>query len=413
MSHEALIYPFVFLALFFESFMLVTFLSRPARERRAESATLSEEMSRVAVIVPCWNEGTTVGGTVESLLALDYPQDKLSIILINDGSTDETGSIINSFAEHPQITALHKENGGKFTAMNLGIEHTKDAEFVGFLDADSFVAPDSLREIVSAFTEPDMMAVTASMSIHEPRTLLQRMQYAEYSLGITLRHVFASINGLYVTPGPFSFYRRSVFSTVGLFKHAHLAEDMEMAMRLQRAGFRIGNALRARVYTKGPSTLSKLLTQRVRWTTGFLRNTLFDYRDLIGNKKNAALGLMILPLGLLAIGGGIFLFIFALTKLISNLFHTLSVAQAAPLTYAFTWEPFSWFYLPITAITLIGLTLMTSTLTWMTVGKHLSKTPGRLIPNIIAYILLYGLVAPLWLIQSVSQVARGVHTAWR
>lgn len=413
MGHEALVYPFIFIALFFESFMLVTFLSDPARKRRAGISTLSAEVPKVAIVVPCWNEDTTVGGTVESLLALDYPQDKFSIVLINDGSTDKTASVIDSFAEHPQITALHKENGGKFTAMNLGIEYTKDAEFIGFLDADSFVAPDALREIIGAFTEPDIMAVTASMSIHEPHTIMQRMQYAEYSFGIMLRHIFASINGLYVTPGPFSFYRRSVFSTVGLFKHAHLAEDMEMAMRLQRAGFRIGNALRARVYTKGPSSLPKLLTQRVRWTTGFLRNTLFDYRDLIGNKQNSVLGLMVLPLGLLSIGGGIFLFAFGLTKLINNLFHALSVVQAAPLAYAFSWKPFSWFYLPITVVTLIGLMLVTSTFIWMIVGKHLSKTPGKLAPNFVAYVFLYGLVAPLWLIRSVSQVARGVRTTWR
>ena len=110
MGSEALTYPFIFIALYFESFMLVTFLSSPARARRESvmSATAPDSTAKVAVIVPCWNEESTVAGTVESLLALDYPADRLSLILIDDGSTDGTSAVIDRFAEHPQITALHK-----------------------------------------------------------------------------------------------------------------------------------------------------------------------------------------------------------------------------------------------------------------------------------------------------------------
>ena len=90
---------------------------------------------------------------------------------------------------------------------------------------------------------------------------------------------------------------------------------------------------------KGPPTLPKLITQRVRWTTGFLRNIAFDYRDLIGGKKNEVLGLFVLPLGIIAIGGGIFVFALTLIELVQRVMHTFSVAQAAPLSYAFTFTP--------------------------------------------------------------------------
>jgi cellulose synthase/poly-beta-1,6-N-acetylglucosamine synthase-like glycosyltransferase len=415
MGPEMLTYPFIFLALYFESFMLVTFLSKPARERRlaAENTALSTLTPEVAIIVSVWNEETTIGGTIESLLALDYPQDKLSLILVNDGSTDGTADVIDRFATHPQITALHNEHAGKYAAMNVGIEHAKDAELIGFLDADSFVASDALREVVGAFADATISAVTASMSIHKPRTLFQRMQYAEYSLSITLRHVFASIDSLYVTPGPFSFYRRSVFTEIGLFKHAYLAEDMEMAMRMQRAGMRIGNAIRARVYTKGPPTFAKLLKQRIRWTTGFMRNVLFDYRDLIGNKKNATLGMLVLPLGLVAIGAGILLFITSLTQITRQGLHMLALAQTVPLSYTFSLQPLTWFYLPITMTTLLAATLMFSIFSWMIIGKYISKTPGTLAFNVLVYLALYGLVTPIWLMYSVSDVARGIPTTWR
>lgn len=406
-----LTYPLLFLAIFFESFLLVTFLSKPARQSRITATR--RVTPHIAIIVPCWNEETTIASTVDSLLALDYPAAKLSFILVNDGSTDGTAAVLDRYARHPQVTTLHKENGGKCTAMNLGINHATDAELIGFLDADSFVAPDALREIVAAFDAPETLAVTASMSVHKPTSLLQRMQYAEYALGITLRHVLASVNGLYVTPGPFSFYRSETFTKLGLFKDAYLTEDMEMAMRIQRAGYRIGNALRARVYTKGPETLPRLVKQRVRWTTGFLRNMLFDYRDLLGMRHNRVLGLLVLPLALVAVAGGIFVFIYSTSTLLVSSWHALTVAQTAPLSYAFAWHHLSWFDLPITALSLLGLTMLGATLMWMYVGKSLSQTPGRLMPNVLAYLALYWLVAPLWLIRSVADFALGARTTWR
>ncbi len=404
-------YPFLFLAIFFEAFLLVTFLSKPARASRTKS--VAPVYPKVAIVVPCWNEEATVAGTVRSLLNLDYPTDKLKVILVNDGSTDGTARAMEHFTGHPQIQIFHKENGGKFTAMNLGLEHVGDAEFVGFLDADSFAAPDALAHMVAAFSAPEIAAVTASMSIHAPQTLLQRMQYAEYSFAIILRHIFASLNGLYVTPGPFSFYRRSIFDTLGGFKHAYLAEDMEKAMAIQRAGLRIANALKARVYTKGPPTYRALIKQRTRWTTGFLRNVLFDYRDLLWNKRNSVLGMLVLPLGFMAIGGGIFVFVVNIINVLKESAHTLSVIQVAPLSYYFSLHPFSWFYLPFTALVVMGTLVLTSTVVWMIVGKKLSNTPGRLALNALVYLLLYGVTAPVWLIRSVSDVARGVATTWR
>src|SRR3989344_5167995 len=245
MSPEMLAYPFLFIAIFFESFVLVTLLSKPAREARVRSLAVS--FPSVAVIVPCWNEASTIGATCDSLLALDYPKDKLEIILVDDGSTDSTREVMEQFRSNSQVRIIYKENGGKHTALNAGIAVT-NAELVGCLDADSFVEPDALREIVSCFYNPQVVAATAAMSIHKPKNILQHMQNAEYTFGITLRHAFASINGLYVTPGPFSFYRRNIVEKLGGFRYGHQTEDMEMALRIQHAGYEIENAPRARLY---------------------------------------------------------------------------------------------------------------------------------------------------------------------
>ncbi len=412
MSAEVLAYPFIFIAIFFEAFVLVTLLSQPAREARARVPGAATP--RVAVIVPCYNEATTVGGTVESLLKLDYPSDKLEIVLVNDGSTDNTREVMDQFATHPQITVIHQANGGKHTALNAGIAATS-AEFIGCLDADSFVDPAALREIIPCFDDPHVAATTGAMSIHQPKSLVQHMQNAEYTFGITTRHAIASVNGLYVTPGPFSFYRRSVLDELGSFRHGHQTEDMEMALRIQRAGYRIENAPRARVYTKGPHTIPLLIKQRVRWTSGFLRNVLGEYRDLVFSYQHGTLGILILPTALLAVVSGIALFIFALTRMAGDMLTTIHIRSGIPLSYTLapSFPSFDLFYFPTDLILGLGIATLAVSLALTVYGRYLSQTPMRLALGMVSYVLLYSLVAPLWLIRATADVARGVERLWR
>lgn len=413
MTAEILIYPFLFVTVFFEVFLLVTFMSEPARTRRAK--TLSIDTPNVSVIVPCYNEEKTIGGTVESLLALDYPKDKLTIVLVDDGSKDGTAAVMDAFKGNPQITVIHKENGGKHTALNLGIELSPQAELIGCLDADSFVAADALREVIGYFDDPKVAAVTAAMSVHEPRTLLELMQNADYIHGITLRHTISSLNGLYVTPGPFSFYRRDIVRKLGGFQTGHNTEDLEMALRIQRGGYLIENAPRARVYTKTPTSIPALIRQRTRWTTGFLRNVLYDYRDMIGNPNFGTLGIIMLPLGLIANISGIIMFTVIIYQLIHQLVTSYLITQGVPLSYTLVphFHSFEWFYFPLSGIVLLSFMLLIAGVSIILIGKNISKTPGNLIVGIVGYILFFGFLAPFWLVRSLFDVVTGTRRAWR
>lgn len=412
MTPEMLAYPFLFVSIFFEAFILVTLLSKPARSARTRAPSAS--VPTVAVIVPCYNEASTVAATCESLLALEYPKDKLEIILVDDGSTDATPAAMAPFAAHPQVRILRKENGGKHTALNAGIALT-NADIVGCLDADSFVEPGALREIVKSFDNPKVAATTAAMSVHKPQNLLQHMQNAEYIFGITLRHALSSVNGLYVTPGPFSFYRRAIVEELGGFRHGHNTEDLEMALRLQNAGHWIDNAPRARVYTKAPRTVPALIKQRTRWTTGFMRNVLYEYRSLIGNRKFGALGTIVLPIGLAAIASGILLFGVFLFKLIHNAIVSYQIKSGIPLSYVFRLPShgFDWFYLPTSLYLLLGAAVVLTTITFVLIGRRVSQTPANLTLGLFAYMFIYGLVVPLWLVRSTADVALGKRRSWR
>lgn len=404
------LYVVLFLTIYFEAFALLTFLGRDARLRRARERILGA-CPKVAVVVPCFNEESTIEGTVESLLNLDYPKDKLELVLVNDGSTDGTRAVMDRYVGHPSITVIHKENGGKHTGLNIGFACT-DAEFVGCLDADSFVHPGALREVLSHFTDERVAAVTASMTVHEPGNILQRMQYAEYLAGVALRHIFATVNGLYVTPGPFSFYRREIINALGGFRHGHQTEDMEMAMRLQERGYKIENAPRAQVYTKAPGTVWSLVKQRTRWTSGFMRNA-YDYRALFGNPRYGILGLMVLPMGVLAIAASLALVLLVVYESAVSLTAFIATQGDVPWSYTFALPTLDWFYLPISGVLLLGVVGLTAAIATMVIGKRISGAKRNIALDVFWYVVLYSYVAPLWLFRSTRDVALGYNRSWR
>jgi cellulose synthase/poly-beta-1,6-N-acetylglucosamine synthase-like glycosyltransferase len=412
MGPELLAYPFLFIALFFETFVLVTFLSEPARKARNRAP--ASMLPATAIIIPCYNEAATFAATAESALALDYPADKLRVILVDDGSTDGTGELMKRFEGNPRVTVIRKENGGKHTALNAGIAAT-DAELVGCLDADSFVEPSALLEMIPCFDDSKVAASTAAMSVNNPTRMIEHMQNAEYIFGITLRHALSSVNGLYVTPGPFSFYRREIVEKLGGFRAGHSTEDLEMALRLQRAGFVIENAPRARVYTNAPRSVAKLVKQRTRWTTGFLRNVLYDYRDLIGNKSYGALGLFVLPIGLTAIVSGMLLFGVTLFLTVRRVVRNIMIHEGIPYTFSVPHQmpSFDWYYLPASLYVLMALSTILISLSMVVLGKTVSRTPGSLKSGIVSYVLLYGFIAPLWLVRATADVVTGTKRSWR
>jgi len=261
-----ILYCSLFVSLFFEVFLLITYIEVRGEIKEEEKRDLRgiTVFPSTTIIVPCYNEEKTVAATVKSILNLDYPKDKLSLILVDDGSRDGTLAALRKFKNHPQVKILAKENGGKHTAVNMALQSVT-TDLVGCLDADSFVTPEALRKIIPYFDDLTTMAVTPAIKIHEPLGVLQHIQNVEYSWSIFLRKMLSMLGALYVTPGPFSIFRTRVFRELGDYKKAHMTEDMEMAMRMQKHHYKIVNSHGAHVYTVAPRTLKGLVKQRTRW----------------------------------------------------------------------------------------------------------------------------------------------------
>jgi cellulose synthase/poly-beta-1,6-N-acetylglucosamine synthase-like glycosyltransferase len=365
----------------------------------------------VTIVVPVWNEEKTLGGTIESLLALEYPKDKLDIIIVDDGSTDNTKSVANAYKKYSQVRVFSKTNGGKHTAVNLGIAKAK-GEFLGCLDADSFVDKDALARIVRCFEDEKVMAVTPAIKVHSPENVLQEMQSVEYNMGIFLRKVYGSMNAIHVAPGPFSIFRKEVFDKLGGYVKAHNTEDMEFAMRMHKNHYPIANVYDSYVYTVTPKTIKGLYKQRLRWVYGFLANAM-DYRNMIFNKKYGNLGMFTLPAAVISIFVALFFTGLAISRLFTGMMRRIAEMQAVGMPFRFEWPKFDWFFVNTSETAVVVYALSLSTLFVILVGKKLSE--GNMKPHIsmIYFFFFYGIIAPAWLFKAVYNVALNKKTTWR
>lgn len=404
------LYVCLFIALYFEVLLLISFIER---KPTAKTTGLPARYPTVAMVVPCYNEERTLAGTIDSLLALAYPADKLSIVVVDDGSKDGTRAIGERYAaSHPQVTFYSKPNGGKYTALNYAIERT-DAEIVGCLDADSFVVPDALTEAVKAFeARPEAMAITPAMKVHKPRNLLELMQAVEYTFGIFYKKMFDNLSAINVLPGPFSIYKRAVFTQIGLFRHAHNTEDMEIAFRMHEHGLTIINAHNAIVYTKVPTTVRTLLKQRTRWSRGFLENAR-DYSHMFFNRKYGNFGMLILPFCVVSFAAGLYSAGYVLYRIVDSIVVRVSdlYATGVPLTPPSV-SHLSWFYLNTGTMPFVIAAVMLATLMTIVLGNRIAK--GSIgVGSIVTYFTLFGFIAPLWLARAAFETALARKHTWR
>ena len=283
---EILIYFGLFWGLYFAIFVLGTFFENKDKILKIPQR---KNWPQVCLIVPCFNEEKNIEKTLQSLIELDYPQEKLEIIVVDDGSQDQTFFRAKVFKKRDQrIKVFRKEkNGGKYTALNFGQKKTR-AEFVGSVDADSYLEKDALKKIIGYFDNPQIKAVISTVKVGRVKNLLEGVQYIEYLLAAFLRKIFSILDSVNVAPGPLSVFRKEVFEILGPYRKAYLTEDLEIALRLQRANFKIAHAIEAIVYTQPCPNFRALFRQRLRWRRGFLLN-LKDYRELLNFKKHGNL----------------------------------------------------------------------------------------------------------------------------
>ncbi|MGE7205541.1 glycosyltransferase [Sphingomonas sp. NPDC019816] len=247
----------------------------------------------VSVIIPAFNEERVIAQSVARVLASDYPG--LQVIVVDDGSKDATSAVVrDTFAGDPRVQLLTLVNGGKAAALNRAL---KDAtgEVLIALDADTQFEPETIAKLARWFADPKLGAVAGDARVGNRVNLVTRWQAVEYITAQNLeRRALAGFDAMTVVPGAVGAWRRAALDAVGGYPEDTLAEDQDLTIAIQRAGWRVTYDPRAVAWTEAPESFKALAKQRYRWAFGTLQ-CLWKHRAVIRTGKPAGLARIGLP----------------------------------------------------------------------------------------------------------------------
>ncbi|MBU2561887.1 MAG: glycosyltransferase family 2 protein [Nanoarchaeota archaeon] len=405
---DVILYTVSYFGLFTAVFFLLTLIEN---RNSIKNPKPPKKLPTVTVMVPACNEEKCLAKTVKSLLALNYPKDKLQIIVIDDGSTDKTLSIARGF-EKEGVLVLTKQNGGKGTALNLGLKHAR-GEFVGCLDADSFVEPDALLKMLGYFRRKSVMAVTPSLKCTEPKTIWQRIQVIEFLLGVYLRKVFAYLGSIHVTPGPFTIFRKELFDRHGGYDTSTCTEDIEISLRMQSLGYEIENAVDANVYAVAMPTFMTTKRQRVRWYKGFMENTQ-KYKHLLLSKKYGNLGLFVLPSAYLSVILAMVMVTYSVYVMADkNYQRFMNLYQVNFDIWRMLKIKWDLFYIDQSPLMIIGLSALVIGIAMIYLAKRMSKEKQSIAFCYVLFMFLYLPLYAYWWASAIHARIRNKDVGWR
>jgi cellulose synthase/poly-beta-1,6-N-acetylglucosamine synthase-like glycosyltransferase len=248
---------------------------RNARKNRlklqAQAAVEDKFLPSFSIIVPAKNEGKMIDRLFSALSKLDYPKDKVEIVVVEDGSDDNTFELCEKYARtigNVKILQRSRSNG-KPSALNFGLRHC-EGEFIAVFDADNVPASDVLLKAAQYFEDSSVAAVQGrTMSINAGENMLT--QFVSYEEAIWCEAYLRGKDslGLFVhLKGSCQFIRRNVLQRLSGFDENMLSEDMELSARLAENGYGIRYGGDVCAWQESPSSLKTLFKQRTRWFRG-------------------------------------------------------------------------------------------------------------------------------------------------
>ena len=409
------IYISIYIGLFATSFYALSYISG---QKKSKPLFKDDELPKVSIIIPVWNEEKSVARTLDTIFSSNYPSKKFEVILVDNNSTDKTMQITRELkrTKYKELRIYNETKQGKGCALNCGINKAK-GDIIFSMDADTMVEPSCVREMTRYFKNPEVMSVTPSMLIHKPKGILQRIQQAEYLLGLFLRKAFSSVNAIFITPGAFSAYRKSFFDKYGGYDEANITEDLEMSLRIQYHKFAIENSPKSPVHTIAPNKFKPLLTQRKRWYTGLMKNT-WKYKKIV-SPEYGDLGMFVIPIAWISIFFSVFIIILMSIKTIIKIQSELIFMNSINFQFANTIQItrysierflFSFFTNEIMVFILFFVAILWIYLKFA--SKNVGKTKGLHL-SIPLYFLLFSLLFSFWWVVSIFYVIFNKKVKWR
>jgi cellulose synthase/poly-beta-1,6-N-acetylglucosamine synthase-like glycosyltransferase/peptidoglycan/xylan/chitin deacetylase (PgdA/CDA1 family)/spore germination protein YaaH len=247
----------------------------------------------VSVLIPAFNEARVIEESVKRVLASECVQ--IEVIVIDDGSQDETSAIVKqAFKGDERVQLITLENGGKARALNKGLEIAKGDVIVA-LDADTQFEPMTIARLARWFADPEIGAVAGNAKVGNRINLVTRWQAVEYVTAQNLeRRALDRFDAITVVPGAVGAWRRAALDMVGGYPHDTLAVDQDLTSAFQRKSWLVEYDVDAVAWTEAPESFGALAKQRFRWAFGTLQ-CLWKHRRILRDRHPAGLALVGIP----------------------------------------------------------------------------------------------------------------------
>ncbi len=240
------------------SYYLLLFLN-------VKKAGRKHRFSSITVIIPAHNEEEYIAESIRSVINAEF-EGKKDIIVVDDGSADQTAKIASSFKEVKLIRVSHS---GKASALNAVLK-VAEGEVVAVVDGDSFIGRNSLQAVVSEVERFNVVAASCPVGVRNRKKFVCMWLHLVEIYFSLIRFLFSKINANITTPGPLSAYRKKELVEIGGFSSDGFSEDADVAIRLIRKGYKIGFAENTMVETNMPSDLRGFISQRARFARGMI-----------------------------------------------------------------------------------------------------------------------------------------------
>jgi len=247
----------------------------------------------VSVLIPCFNEEKVIVASTARILASDWTN--IEVLVLDDGSTDNTAAEVEkAFGGDARVRLMRFANGGKAHALNNGLA-VAQGEVVVALDADTLFPKTTIGRLVRWFQDPQIGAVAGNALVGNRLNMVTRWQALEYVTAQNLeRRALDALGAVTVVPGAVGAWRRAALESLGGYPPDTLAEDQDLTIAVQRAGWKVDFDSEARAYTEAPDTVAGLLKQRFRWSFGTLQ-CLWKHREALFDPRRPVLGFVALP----------------------------------------------------------------------------------------------------------------------
>ena len=236
----------------------------------------------VSIIVPTFNEERSIKKRIENLLSLNYPKDKYDIIIVDSGSKDSTVQIVNDFLiknkeKTPVIQLVtEEERKGKASAINFGKKFSKQ-DIILVTDANCIFDPDVLKEMMPNFKDPRVGAVGGRYFVLDPSNSITESTQFYWDLEYIMRIGEDAIDSACLFHGEINAWRKNLIHTdVRL-----ISEDLDMAIRIRKKGYKIKYEPDAAVYEPAPATARDQIKQRKRTSIGTIQAIFKHFKYLM------------------------------------------------------------------------------------------------------------------------------------